>query len=139
MSGQPLLTGDFDEESTLFKSLLVDTKSELDREYERHQKNESNLVAPKPGWCLKTWTLSGDEKIFVNVCTSEMVLKPKDLSEDEVRKIVESEDPTKFRIPMGIGEAHKERENTGKGIRCFDMNRDFYRVQVFLIFSLFSG
>jgi len=118
MSSEPLLTGDFDEQSSLFKSLLVDTKSELDREYERQQKNESNLVAPKPGWCLKTWVLTGDEKIFVNVCTSEMVLKPKDLSETEVRKIVESEDPTKFRIPMGIGEAHKERENTGKGMPC---------------------
>ena len=114
MDGEKLLSGNFDENSNLFKSLLVDTKSELDKEYERQQKPESNLVAPKPGWCLKTWKLDGD-KAFMNICTSDMVLIPKDLSEEEVREIVESEDPTKFRIPMGIGEAHRERENSGKG------------------------
>ena len=115
MSTDKVLTGDFDEDSKLFKSLLVDTRSELDKEYERQQNEpKSKQVAPKPGWCLKTWSVEG-EKIFVNVCTSDLVLKPKDLNEDEVRKIVESEDPTQFRIPMAIGEAHKEKENTGKG------------------------
>ena len=116
-NSEKTLSGNFDENSNLFKSLLVDTKSDLDKEYERQQqqKPESNLVAPKPGWCLKSWTLDGSSKVFMNICTSDMVLKPKDLSEEEVREIVESEDPTRFRIPMGIGEAHKERENAGKG------------------------
>lgn len=143
-----MLTGDFDEGSSLFKSLLMDTKSELDKEYERQQKEpESNLVAPKPGWCLKTWTLGG-EKLFVNVCTSDMVLKPKDLSEQEVREVVESDDPTKFRIPMGIGEAHKERENTGKEVDTYDIviHPEFFKkcqqisfFKEFFIMLIFDG
>eukprot|EP00111_Clytia_hemisphaerica_P004458 TCONS_00012749-protein len=121
MADSEVLSGDFDEGSKLFKSLLVDTKSDLDKAYESYQKGpEANLVAPKPGWCIKTWKTDG-EKVFMNVCTSDMVLKPKDLSEDEVRKIVESEDPTKFRIPMGIGEAHKEHENSGKEVDVYDI------------------
>lgn len=117
-SNKTLLSGNFDEESPLFQQLLVDTKSELDKEFERKYAPESNMVAPQPGWCLKTWKLDGN-KVFINICTSEMVLKPKDLSENEVRKIVESEDPTKFRIPMGIGEAHKEQDHHGKGLKVF--------------------
>lgn len=114
-SDKTFLSGGFDEPSPLFQKFIVDTKSGLDKEFERHQQpTESNVVAPNPGWCLKTWQLDG-EKVFINICTSEIVLKPKDLSEDEVRKIVESEDPTKFRVPMGIGEAHKEQDHNGKG------------------------
>ena len=105
-----LLSGDLDEKSTLFQKLLLKTKNEFDG----IEEPESKLVAPRAGYCLKTWTKKG-EKVFVNVCTSELVLKPKDLSESEVRKIVESDDPTKFRIPMGIGEAHKEKDKEGKG------------------------
>lgn len=147
MASEKLLSGNFDESSNLFQSLLVDTKSDLDKEYEQQQKPESNLVAPKPGWCLKSWKLDGD-KVFVNICTSDMVLKPKDLSEQEVREIVESEDPTKFRIPMGIGEAHKERENTGKDVDVYDIviHPDFFEkcqkqsfFKEFFIMLVFDG
>jgi len=113
-STEKLLTGGLDEESILFQKLLLDSKSE------QSQEPESNFVAPKPGWCLKTWTLD-NEKVFVNICTSDLVLKPQDLSEEEVRKIVESEDPTKFRIPMGIGEAHKELDLSGKEADTYDI------------------
>ena len=101
------LAGDIDEDSILFQKLLVDNP-------ENNNEPESKLVAPKPGWCIKTWLKDGN-KLFVNICTSELVLKPKDLSEDEVRRIVEKDDPTKFRVPMGIGEAHKEHDKEGKG------------------------
>ena len=33
---------------------------------------------------------------------------PKDLSDDELIQLLESDDPTGFRIPMSIGEAHAE-------------------------------
>ena len=102
------LAGDIDEDSVLFQKLLVDNPENENSE------PESKLVAPKPGWCIKTWLKDGN-KLFVNICTSELVLKPKDLSEDEVRRIVKNDDPTKFRVPMGIGEAHKEHDKEGKG------------------------
>ena len=114
-SNETLLTGEVDSASFLYKKLLFDPKDNFGQSI---NDQESNLVAPKPGWCLKTKSENGD-KVFVNICTSELVLKPKDLTEDEVRKIVESEDPTKFRIPMGIGEPHKEKDKSNEGIFNF--------------------
>jgi len=111
------LAGDISEDSLLFQKLLLEAPSVQEN---NNNEVESKLVAPKPGWCIKTWLKNG-EKIFINVCTSELVLKPKDLPEDEVREIVESDDPTKFRIPMGIGEAHKEKDKTGLAADAYDI------------------
>lgn len=107
------LGGGIDENSPLYKTLFfksqsADTKNPL----------ESCVVTPKPGWCIKTRDKK-NKKVFLNICTSELVLKPKDLPENEVRKIIESEDPTKFRIPMGIGELHKEKDKSGEGANHF--------------------
>ena len=79
------LLGGVDESGPLFQKLMLErTKSG-----EEEKEPLSKRVAPHPGWCLKTWFKSG-EKLFVNVCTSDAVLKPKDLSEEEVREIYEA-------------------------------------------------
>lgn len=109
------LLGGIDESSPLFQKLLLERE-----ELEKKNEPESKLVAPNPGWCIKTWFKNG-KKLFVNVCTSDMVLKPKDLSEEEVRAIFLAEDPTKFRVPMGIGELHKEQDKEGKEVDCYDI------------------
>ena len=36
------------------------------------------------------------------------VPEPKDLTDDELLQVLDSEDPTQFRIPMSIGEPHAE-------------------------------
>ncbi|XP_065647211.1 PIH1 domain-containing protein 1 isoform X2 [Hydra vulgaris] len=114
---ESLLTGEVDSSSFLYKKLLFDYKDNFGQ---TNNDQEYNLVTPKPGWCLKTNVDSG-EKVFINICTSDLVLKPKDLTENEVRKIVESEDPTKFRIPMGIGEPHKEKDKSDKDVNAYDI------------------
>ena len=78
------LMGGVDENGPLFQKLMLDRKQQ-----EAEEEPVSKLVAPHPGWCLKTWFKNG-EKLFVNVCTSDMVLKPKDLSEEEVREIFDA-------------------------------------------------
>lgn len=77
-------------------------------------------VVPKPGFCLKTQS-DKKEKIFINICQSENVPDPNDLSDDELIKLLESEDPTGYRIPMSIGEPHAEIDKSGKGCTAYDV------------------
>ena len=103
--------GGIEEGSKLFDKLLLDSVKHPNEQNEP----ESKSVAPKPGFCLKTTTENG-EKVFVNVCSSEDVLKPKEISEEELKEIWISGDATKFRIPMAIGDVHKETDKSGKGL-----------------------
>ncbi|XP_005094795.1 PIH1 domain-containing protein 1 [Aplysia californica] len=77
-------------------------------------------ITPVPGMCLKTRTVAG-EKVFINVCHSENVPEPKDLTDDELLQVLDSEDPTQFRIPMSIGEPHAEIDKSGGGCTAYDV------------------
>eukprot|EP00112_Aurelia_sp_Birch-Aquarium-sp1_P007991 Seg1872.6 transcript_id=Seg1872.6/GoldUCD/mRNA.D3Y31 product="PIH1 domain-containing protein 1" protein_id=Seg1872.6/GoldUCD/D3Y31 len=111
------LEGGIEEGSKLYNKLLLDSVKDP---YGQNNEPESKTVAPKPGFCLKTLD-ENEKKIFVNVCTSEGVLKPKDLSEDELNEIVETGDATKFRVPMAIGDAHQETDKNGKECTAYDI------------------
>jgi len=142
-SDKETLAGGLDENSPLFQKLLLETQEALNTK----QEPESKVVAPNPGWCLKTWFKTG-EKLFVNVCTSDQVLKPKDLSEAEVRDIFQAGDATKFRIPMGIGELHKEQDKGETEVDVYDIviHPDFLKkcenisfFKEFFVMLLFDG
>lgn len=77
-------------------------------------------IVPKPGFCVKL-KMSNGEKVFINVCHSENVPLAKDLTEDELLKVLESDDFTQFRIPMSIGDAHAEMDKSGSGCTVFDV------------------
>ncbi|EDV27133.1 uncharacterized protein TRIADDRAFT_54778 [Trichoplax adhaerens] len=114
--------------------------SSNDKQPEPHDPERKSLL-PKPGHCIKTRT-STDEKVFINICTSDQIPAPRDISEDELEKIVQSEDPTKFRVPMSLGVPHAELDKGGKGCTVFDVviNKQFYdktqRSQAFDLFFL---
>jgi len=110
------IEGGIEEGSKLFEKLLLDSVKNPHKQLEP----ENKTVAPKPGFCLKTTSEKG-EKVFVNVCSSEGVLKPKDISEDELKEIWASGDATKFRIPMAIGDVHKERDKSGRDCSVYDI------------------
>ncbi|XP_013387850.2 PIH1 domain-containing protein 1 [Lingula anatina] len=47
--------------------------------------------------------------------------KPKDITEEDLIKVLESEDPTAFRVPMSLGEPHAEIDKSGKGCTAYDV------------------
>lgn len=53
------------------------------------------------GICVKTRTASG-EKVFVNVCTSNKIPPPEDISDTELFELLNNEVPA-YTIPMSIG------------------------------------
>ncbi|KAK3608449.1 hypothetical protein CHS0354_035453 [Potamilus streckersoni] len=96
-------------------------------------------VLPKPGFCVKTKN-SKQEKVFVNVCQSENVPNAKDLTDDELLKVLDSEDPYSFRIPMAIGEPHVEMDKSGGGCTAYDVviNPNFFsKIQKNELFKTF--
>ncbi|KAK7492986.1 hypothetical protein BaRGS_00015716 [Batillaria attramentaria] len=77
-------------------------------------------IVPNPGFCVKL-KMGDGEKVFLNICHSENVPRPTDLTDAELLKVLESDDLTQFRIPMSIGEPHAEMDKSGSGCTVYDV------------------
>ncbi|PIO40874.1 hypothetical protein AB205_0205510, partial [Aquarana catesbeiana] len=98
----------------------------------------SKQIRPQPGFCIKTHT-SKKEKIFINICKSSQIPAAPDLSEQELVTILESDDPSGYRVPMSIGEPHVEVDNSGSGCTAYDIviNSSFFdKIKVFYNISI---
>lgn len=65
-----------------------------------------------PGMCVKTFSEPAKEKVFINICRSNLVPPPPELSKDELVQLLQSEDPSGYRVPMSLGEPHTEVDNS---------------------------
>jgi len=99
----------------------------------------SQLILPQPGFCMKTvkvpegtnpWTNSagwpaGAEKVFLNICYSEKLPDPPDISEEKLVELLQvtedAEGAEGFRVPMSLGEPHAELDKSGKGCTVYDV------------------
>ncbi|CAH8659448.1 unnamed protein product [Schistosoma curassoni] len=100
------------------------------------------------GFCVKLKS-KNQEKVFVNICTSDKVPVPKDLSEEELRSILNDIDNSPpFKVPMCIGEPHAETDSAQKGCTAYDViiNPQFYQkvksselFEAFLMTVIFEG
>lgn len=61
---------------------------------------------------MKTVLEGNKEKVFVNICQSNSVPPPPDLSREELVELLQSEDPSGYRVPMSLGEPHSEVDNS---------------------------
>ncbi|XP_059809967.1 PIH1 domain-containing protein 1 isoform X2 [Hypanus sabinus] len=120
-----LLSAEMQDEDALYEQLLLQAAKEMQSKLPATQ--ESKQIRPQPGFCVKTKTRSS-EKVFVNVCKSDEIPPPPDLSEEDLVTLLESEDPSGYRIPMSLGEPHAEVDNSGNGCTAYDIviNSKFY-------------
>ncbi|CAJ0929529.1 unnamed protein product [Ranitomeya imitator] len=81
---------------------------------------ETRQIRPQPGFCIKTRT-SKNAKIFINICKSSQIPAPPELTEPELVSILESDDPSGYRVPMSLGEPHVEVDNSGGGCTAYDI------------------
>jgi len=110
----------FDDE--FYKNLLLEETKKL-----KNVSLDSVEFVPKPGYVMKLRNKK-EEKVFINICTSEKVPAAKDISDEELVKVLESVDPTQYRVPMSLGEPHVEVDNRGQGCTAYDVviNPTFY-------------
>ena len=97
-------------DDVFYKNLLLEEPKKL-----KNVSLDSVEFVPKPGHVLKLRN-KNEEKVFINICTSEKVPAAKDISDEELVKVLESVDPTQYRVPMSLGEPHVEVDNRGQGV-----------------------
>lgn len=70
------------------------------------------ILYPLPGLCIKTTSEPSKEKVFVNICQSSSIPPPPEISRDELVELLQSEEPSDYRVPMSLGIPHTEMDNS---------------------------
>ncbi|KAJ8982890.1 hypothetical protein NQ317_004320 [Molorchus minor] len=72
------------------------------------------------GFCVKTKEVGTDTKVFVNICHTDAIPPPKDVTDRELTEIIDSDAPGDYRIPMSIGgtpTSQRQKRGGGQGVR----------------------
>lgn len=112
------------QQEELYQQLLLQTMGKIQSEAP-----DSRVIKPQPGMCVKTILESSKEKVFINICQSNSVPPPPHMSRDELVELLQSEDPSGYRVPMSLGEPHTEIDNSSQGCTAYDVviNQDFFQ------------
>lgn len=92
----------------------------------------SKVIKPWPGLCVKTREVGTEKKVFLNVCQTDAIPAPRDVSESEVIDLMRctfSEGECDFKVPMSIGSTRKEIDNKGEEVTVCDVavNKEFFK------------
>ncbi|KAJ8253640.1 hypothetical protein COCON_G00202520 [Conger conger] len=121
-----LLTSEMQQlqQEELYHHLLMQTMGEV-----QQQNPDSRVIRPDPGMCVKTLSIPDKQKVFVNICQSPAVPPPPHLSKEELLELLQSDDPTAYRVPMSLGEPHTELDNNSLGCTAHDVviNNEFFQ------------
>ncbi|KAK5599377.1 PIH1 domain-containing protein 1 [Crenichthys baileyi] len=126
MTDSSLLNSEMElqQQEELYQQLLLQTMGKLQTETQ-----DSKVIRPQPGICVKTSSEPGKEKVFINICQSNSVPPPPELTREELVQLLQSEDPSGYRVPMSLGEPHTEVDNNSQGCTAYDViiNQDFFQ------------
>lgn len=76
----------------------------------------------------------------MNICQTDSIPAPKDITQEQLEEIIESEDEVGFRIPMSIGEVRPEADKKGEEAKACDVaiNPKFFeKIQAIPLFKSF--
>ncbi|XP_011191944.2 PIH1 domain-containing protein 1 [Zeugodacus cucurbitae] len=101
---------------------------------------EYKVVQPKPGICIKSFKTNTNDKFFINVCQTDEIPPPEDITEEQLADILQSEVPSSFRIPMSISDPRitKDKSNNSVDVCDIAVNPNFFvKIQKSLLFKDF--
>nr|ACQ58190.1 PIH1 domain-containing protein 1 [Anoplopoma fimbria] len=112
------------QQEELYQQVLLQTMGKMQTE-----NPDSKVIRPQPGMCVKTHQEPGKQKVFVNICQPNSVPLPPEISREELVKLLQSEDPSSYRVPMSLGEPHAEVDNNSQGCTAYDVvvNQEFFQ------------
>lgn len=102
--------------SILEQNLLITANSDeqqMQNVFPTLANNQSKLIRPTPGFCLKARDPSTNRKIFLNICRTHAIPPPRDITAAELVQLLEDtpeDEPPDYRIPMSIGELKSESD-----------------------------
>lgn len=70
-----------------------------------------------------------DTKLFINICTTDAIPEPKDISEQELNDLLNSDEITDYKIGMSIAEIRSETDTKGEYAKACDVaiNTNFFK------------
>lgn len=89
---------------------------------------------------MKTRIPNENKKIFINICHTDAIPPPEEISENELVDILSSDEPSNYRMPMSIGEARLENDKSGQPSTVYDVaisTAFFKKVQTSKVFHTF--
>lgn len=92
------------------------------------------------GFCVKAYQQSNNEKCFINVCISDGIPPPEDISPDQLTEILSSDTPSNYKIPISITELRLTPDKSGNQAVVCDVaiNPQLYaKVEALVIFRDF--
>uniref|UniRef100_A0A1B0B155 PIH1 domain-containing protein 1 n=1 Tax=Glossina palpalis gambiensis TaxID=67801 RepID=A0A1B0B155_9MUSC len=98
------------------------------------------IVEPNAGCCIKTFKVNTNEKYFINVCQTEEIPAPEDLTEAQLAAILNSDQPSSFRVLMSIAEPRTTKDKSNNTVDAVDiaLNPNFFaKIEKSLIFRDF--
>ncbi|XP_053672167.1 PIH1 domain-containing protein 1 [Anopheles nili] len=109
----------------------------------------SKVVKPTPGICIKAFKKGTKEKFFINLCQTDCIPPPRDITEDELIQLLNDGDPNGFRVPMSIMQPRDVLDKSSQNCQVCDIaiNSTFFEridtegglMREFLISVLFDG
>lgn len=108
----------------------------------------SKIVKPLPGFCLKAFKKESKEKFFINLCQTDGIPAPEDITDDQLVAILNDGTPSQFKIPMSISQPRPMKDNSNSECQVCDIavNCNFFKkvesgglMRDFLITIVFEG
>lgn len=90
------------------------------------------VIKPYPGLCIKTKEVGTSQKVFINVCKTDAIPAPREISESEVMLMMETEiledKEYDFKVPMSIGAVRTESDHKNEPAKVCDVavNTEFF-------------
>ncbi|KAL5281113.1 PIH1D1 family protein [Megaselia abdita] len=85
------------------------------------KERDYKIVKPYPGICVKCFKCNTDEKFFINICQTDDIPPPEDISEKELDEILNSNEPSTFRIPMSISQPRLTLDKSDNKVDVVDV------------------
>lgn len=79
------------------------------------------------GFCIKTFNPLDEEKLFINICQSDGIPPPENITTEELTEILNTDSNT-YKVPMSITEIRQTKDKSNKLARVCDIaiNPRFY-------------
>lgn len=106
------------------------------KESQENTKAPFKMVKPYPGLCLKTYKLDSSknksEKFFINICHTKEIPAPKDISESELHKLIESANATDFKVPLSVTKPRSGKDKSNNPVEISDVaiNSEFFTKKI---------